>query len=471
MTRRECRRLSASDQPCHRAPTTGRRRIYLSICLVALVTASALLAAHPRPHREGGTQLRAGVGNAAPRPILPPRAGTHVRMAARAAPSTAPARASFQLGRASTGEAVDHAGFPIELCQCTVPMIQGVDSRAHFGAGEPHWKDARPIPWEVFSQGEYIGPARTVHVPEYRLRVDDQLEFIYRFTHEESSEPYRLGVGDEVVIESMTAPSLNRGNLNQRTGLVVQPDGTITLPLLGQVVVARRTIDEVRAELQRLSREYYKDPIVITVTPVKTNTRLEDLRATVDGRFGNGGQRQNSPVTPEGTIQLPGVGSVYAQGLTLDELEREIEQRYLALIGPGVEITPVLLQRAPRFVYVVGEVATPGQYLLQQPTTVMSSLAMAGGWNNGGNLREVVVFRRTEDWRLMATRLDLRGALLGQRPCPADEIWLRDSDIVVVPKSPILRMDDFIELVFTRGVYGVVPFQGVSIGFSKLSSI
>ena len=27
------------------------------------------------------------------------------------------------------------------------------------------------------------------------------------------------------------------------------------------------------------------------------------------------------------------------------------------------------------------------------------------------------------------------GALLGVRPCPADEIWLRDSDIVLVPKT------------------------------------
>ena len=60
---------------------------------------------------------------------------------------------------------------------------------------------------------------------------------------------------------------------------------------------------------------------------------------------------------------------------------------------------------------------------------------------------------------VIKTRLDLRGALIGKRPCPADEIWLRDSDLVVVPKSAILLTDDFIELVFTRGIYGVVPFS------------
>jgi len=69
----------------------------------------------------------------------------------------------------------------------------------------------------------------------------------------------------------------------------------------------------------------------------------------------------------------------------------------------------------------------------------------------------------------MATRLDLRGALLGNRPCPADEIWLRDSDTVLVPANPIRRADDLIELVFTRGIYGVAPFT--SNGFTTVGQL
>jgi polysaccharide export outer membrane protein len=100
-----------------------------------------------------------------------------------------------------------------------------------------------------------------------------------------------------------------------------------------------------------------------------------------------------------------------------------------------------------------------------------AATALAGGWNNGGNLRQIVVFRRTEDWRLIATKLDLRGPLLGKRPCPADEIWLRDSDLVVVPKSHLLRSDDLIELVFTRGVYGMLPVPGISFNVQRLSAL
>jgi polysaccharide export outer membrane protein len=250
-------------------------------------------------------------------------------------------------------------------------------------------------------------------------------------------------------VESLTDANLDRE-------LVIQPDGSITLRLLGQVRAADRTIEELREVLENAYKKYYKVP-AITVTPVKVNTRLEDLRAAVDARFGAGGQTRDARITPEGTIQLPGIGSVPAQGLTLDELKREIDERYAQFIG-GIEVTPVLTQRAPRYVYVVGEVREPGRFTLEGPTTVMQSIALAKGWNNGGNLREIVVFRRGENWELLATRLDMRGALLGKRPCPADEIFLRDNDLVVVPKSAILLADDFIELVFTKGIYGVVPF-------------
>ena len=31
---------------------------------------------------------------------------------------------------------------------------------------------------------------------------------------------------------------------------------------------------------------------------------------------------------------------------------------------------------------------------------------------------------------------------------------------MIVPKSKLLRADNFIDLVFTRGIYGVVPING-----------
>jgi polysaccharide export outer membrane protein len=323
------------------------------------------------------------------------------------------------------------------------------------------------IPWQEFAQGEWIGHARTPQVPEYRLRQQDQLAVFYRRTRQEISRPYELQVGDHIQVESLTAgsgPNITSKSGNEPTKvedsisrqLVVQPDGTITLPLLGQVRATRRTVQSLRDELEESYKKYYRVP-AITVTPIKVNTRLEDLFETVDSRGGiRGGFQLSAIVTPAGAIQLPGINSVMVQGLTLDEARREIDARYEATI-PGVQVTIDLAQRAPRFIFVVGEVGTPGRFELTGPTTAMQALALAGGWKIGSNLRQVVVFRRGEDWRLMATMLDLRGALYGRRPVPADDIWLNDSDILLVTKTPIQQADEVIEQVFTRGLYSVVP--------------
>ena len=102
--------------------------------------------------------------------------------------------------------------------------------------------------------------------------------------------------------------------------------------------------------LEELYNEFYKEP-TITVTPISVNTKLEDLRSTVDSRAGQGGQTFQTRVSPDGTVQLPAVGSTPAQGLTLTELEMEVDERYRAIVD-GIEVTAVLVQRASRFVYV-----------------------------------------------------------------------------------------------------------------------
>ncbi|MHC4180909.1 MAG: polysaccharide biosynthesis/export family protein [Planctomycetota bacterium] len=363
-------------------------------------------------------------------------------------------------------------------CQALGPAapcnICGVDCSQCDHSRCAGWEAARAIAWQAYAQGEYIGHERLAHVPEYRLRVDDQLELVYRLTREQTTE-YQLEVGDKLMTRSPLTdeegrpdPVLNQGTLRQEEALTILPDGTISLPLVGQIRAAGRTVTQLRDALEEAYTKYYKVP-AITVTPVKVSTKLEDLRDVVDRRWGIGGQSQAVRITPEGTVSLSAIGSVPAQGLSLRELQEELNERYRQEVE-GIEVIPVLVQRAPRYVYVLGEVASPGRFELTGPTTVLQAIAMAGSWNVGAHLRQVVVFRRGDDWRLMATMLDLHNALFGKQPCPPGEIWLSDSDVIIVPKSPILATDDFIDLVFTRGIYGVFPLTNV-VNFSKLSSL
>lgn len=362
--------------------------------------------------------------------------------------------------------------------------IWGVDATSACNgcgaSGEVGWDSRGPIDWQRYAQGEYVGHARTAHVPEYRLRVDDTLALFYLRTREVLSRPYQLQVGDQVNVESLTAgSSAGAGTDSQQAGseddlnrtVVVQPDGMITLPLVGRVPAAGRQVVALQEDLEKRFKEFYNVP-AITVTPIQVNTRLEDLLDTVDSRGGQlGGRQISSVVTPAGAIQLPALGSVHVQGLTIQEAKKEIDARY-AMTIPGVSVTVDLQVRAPRFIYVLGEVAQPGQFELTGPTTTMQAIALAGGWNTGANLRQVIVFRRGDDWRLMATMLDLRGALYGKRPTPADEVWLNDADIILIPKTPIEQLDEVIEQVFTRGLYAAIPLELIwGQGFTTVSSI
>ena len=379
----------------------------------------------------------------------------------------------------------------VKLCQCLSPAapypIWGVDSTAGCGQGEVTWKARGPVNWQAFAQGEYVGHARTAHVPEYRLRVDDQVAFVFRITHEPTGVPYTLQVGDTIRIESLTADMGDSSGAaaggasaqdNIRRDTIVQPDGTISLPLLGQVRAAGMTIDGLRRHLEVRYKKYYKVP-AITVSPVEIDTRLQDLFNAVyarrtgiaGGSNSGGGGLPVSHVNPDGRVYLPGLGSVCAQGLTLDELRAEVNARYSATI-PGIDVTPVITERAKRYVFVLGEVKQPNRYTLEGPTTLMGAIGLAGGTNIGANLRQIVVFRRGDDWRMLATMLDINGALYGRRPTPADDIWLNDSDIVVVPKSPILVADEFIAQFFSAGLYSMFPqFAVGQFSFSNFRSI
>ncbi len=350
-------------------------------------------------------------------------------------------------------------GYP---CQggCQRCML-AVDCQGHCGA-EARWCDMRPMPFDAYGPGAYAGPARFAHLSEYRLRPADVISVIYVITRRQKSGPYRLAPGDEVLIESVADADLDRGTLE--AGLQVQPDGTITVRLLGEVHAAGLSIQQLREVLDEQYGQFYEEP-AIDVTPVRTNTLADDIRNAIGGQSGFNQQAINLTVMPDGKIRLPGIGEICVQGFTLNQLKREINLRYNEIVV-GIEVEPNLVQQAPHFVHVMGSVTSPGRILLDGPTTVLGAIASAGGHEVGGNMRQVVVFRRAEDWRMITTVLDLQGAILGKRPTPADEIWVRDSDVIIVPEKPITRLDNWIQQIFTDGLYGIFPvqFDAVSLG-------
>ena len=199
---------------------------------------------------------------------------------------------------------------------CTY-CLSGIDC-ANSNGTEQRWKDAGRIDFEPLRHGEYIGPVRLPAMLEYRARVGDEFQFIFVLTREKIGEDYRLMVGDEILVESVSDESIKRGDFVR--GIQIQSDGTVVLRLIGPIQAAGKTVPQLRKDIEKAYADYLKNPS-IDVTPIKTNTRLDDLRSAVSNFIGvNGGQNIFGIVNPDGRLQLPLVGSVYIVGMTMEEI-------------------------------------------------------------------------------------------------------------------------------------------------------
>ena len=336
------------------------------------------------------------------------------------------------------------------------PCITGVDC-AQGPDGEKRWHDAQGIDFGPLWHGEYIGPIRLPTLLDYRVRINDEVLVTYIPNRQVVPDEYKLTPGDELNINSVSDETINRDRVQ------IQPDGTIVVPLIvdTRIMASGKSIGQLRRDLEVAFKKYINNP-AINVEPFKVNTAVEDLKDAVNGPFAAGGRVLTTVVNPDGRIQLVGIGSVYVLGMTLEEIKRELNLRYRSKFV-GIEVEPRLSRTAPHFLFVFGEVATQGRFEMNGPTTVTQGLALAGGLKLGANNRQVFIFRRAEDWRLVSTMLDLRGGQLGKRPNPSDEIWLRDSDLIIVPPKPIKLFGNAVQQVFTDGLYRIVPFQVISL--------
>lgn len=351
------------------------------------------------------------------------------------------------------------------------PCIRAVDCSDNCG-GQQTWRDMHAYNFQPLGHAQFQGPVRVPVNRDYRVRRGDKLTFVFaRSRGTPIDHDYILSVGDVIQIESASDESLKMGDQLQGRGVTIETDGMIYVRLLRRGVrAAGLTIEQLRKALEVEFANYLNQP-AISILTIKTNSVVEDLLESIDARQGfSGGRTQILPVLEDGTIRLIGLGAVCVQGLTIDEVKRELNLRYREA-APGISVEATSIETAPHFVYIYGQVVQGNRHQLTGPTSVTQALALAGGITNRGNAREIVIFRRAEDWRYIATRVDLKGMHLGKVPTPADEIEVCDNDLIIVPATPIARFNDFVEQVFTKGAYGIFPLAQLGSGFNASTTV
>lgn len=126
------------------------------------------------------------------------------------------------------------------------------------------------------------------------------------------TQPYVIGVGDRLRVSVWRDEELS-------TDAFVRPDGTVTVPLIGDVKAAGRTPDDLRGEIKQRLDKYVKDPIV-TVAVSEVNS----YSFTVTGNVAHPGVFSNrSWVTVSEAIALAGGPSRYGDASEVVIIRRD----------------------------------------------------------------------------------------------------------------------------------------------------
>src|SRR5262245_19449402 len=136
---------------------------------------------------------------------------------------------------------------------------------------------------------------------------------------------------------------------------------------------------------------------------------------------------QSVQVRPDGKITLPLVGDMEATGRTPIELRDTIAASLKDYVN-NPTVTVIVVEAVASQVYVMGEVTHPGTMQLHGPTTILQALAMAGGFKEFANTKDVKVLRPNGNG--METLLfNYKDVLNGD----ARPFYLRSGDTVIVP--------------------------------------
>jgi polysaccharide export outer membrane protein len=103
---------------------------------------------------------------------------------------------------------------------------------------------------------------------------------------------------------------------------------------------------------------------------------------------------QSLQIRPDGKITLPFLGDVQAAGQTPTELRDALTTSLKEYITNPV-VTVIVVESTPQSVYVMGEVKSSGPIPLKGPLSVMQAIAMAGGFSEFANKKDIRIQRQT----------------------------------------------------------------------------
>jgi polysaccharide export outer membrane protein len=249
----------------------------------------------------------------------------------------------------------------------------------------------------------------------------------------EGDTEYRVGIGDKLDISVF-------GHEDLAKTLEVRSDGTLSMPLLGDLQVVGKTVEEIDTEITRRLTDYLVDPEVsvdvreyksqwVTLmgevrTPgrytLRRNMRLIDLLAEA------GGPTKDAGADVVLTRHPPNGSDTRQMTIPLDDILSPGKTDANVLLRHGDIVT---LNQREAF-YIRGEVTRPGPYYIDRGMTILRAISVAGGLSQYANRKEVELLRSGTGIIQQKTVVNLKAIEDGHK----EDIPLLPNDIIIVPR-------------------------------------
>jgi len=255
-------------------------------------------------------------------------------------------------------------------------------------------------------------------------------------------QAYVLHYGDIVDIHVYNFPELN-----QET--VILPDGKISAPLMNDVRAEGKTPTELADELTRGLAAQVRNPKVTVIvkgfagrnvyvggeigTPMQVP--LIGRLTAVQAIFQGGGPKDTADTANVALLRTNMAGT--PETITLN-VERILHNQ-----SPDIPLQAgdvIYVPKSSVNVYVGGEVEHPGLQPLNKRLTLMAALVSAGGMKRTAKLDAVVLLRDNGSGAPLVSKLNVDQIMKG-----AVDAALQPYDVVIVPKSGIAKMNDWID--------------------------
>jgi polysaccharide export outer membrane protein len=252
-------------------------------------------------------------------------------------------------------------------------------------------------------------------------------------------QEYTIGPGDVLTITVWGQADLSRD-------YTVDPDGSAPFPLIGRVMAARRSPNELAAHLtERLGKDYLVNPqVIVTVKEYLSQkvqvlgaaerpglyyltgpTTLLDLLSKAGG-FASTAGKQVLLIRNTGPSDSPGA----ALRLSLDKIQAGDPSENTRVQSQDIVI--VSKAQVPGSYFVFGEVQKPGAYPIDKETNILEGITLAGGFTPKAAPGRTRVIRSTPQGQKVI-EVDMNDII--RRGREARSVMLQESDFVVVPES------------------------------------